>query len=268
LKNFLLSTDTIDMDGIKCFLTAIVDITERRRSEDKLRVLSDELTQSNKELEEFAYAASHDLQEPLRSVTSYLQLLERRYTSSLNEEALEFIHRAVNGATRMHTLINDLLAYSRIGTRPVALEQVDCVEILETTLDNLYRSIKENKAQVKVESEMPVIQADRLQLTSLFQNLISNAIKFRTEKIPEIKIMAHPNKTHWHFSVSDNGIGIAKKDSQNIFNVFQRLHSRAEYPGTGIGLAICKKIVEHHGGKIWLDSEEGNGTTFHFTILK
>lgn len=254
--------NTIKMSGTS------QDVTKMKITEAELKQKSEELTRSNKELEQFAYASSHDLQEPLRTIISYLQLLEQRYKNKLDAEADEFIHFAVDGASRMHALINDLLMFSRVGTRAFSFEKTDFSIILENVMDNLRFSIEENNTTVIMDNEIPVITADPLQMTQLFQNLISNAIKFKREQPVKITIAAKEVKSHWLFSVSDNGIGIDKQYREKIFLIFQRLHSREEFPGTGIGLAICRKIVERHGGKIWVESKLGEGSVFYFTIAK
>lgn len=224
-----------------------------------------ELTRSNAELEQFAYVASHDLQEPLRMVTSYLQLLERRYKDKLGADANEFIAFAVDGAARMQTLTNDLLTYSRVGTRGSSFSPTDIAVILDRAIANLKLVIEESGAAVTYD-HLPTVMADATQLTQLFQNLISNAIKFRGKTPLEVHIEAERQDQAWLLSVRDNGIGIDPQYAKRIFLIFQRLHSRAEYSGTGIGLAICKKIVERHGGHIWIKSELGQGSTFYFTI--
>lgn len=225
----------------------------------------EELARSNAELQQFAYIASHDLQEPLRMVTSYLQLFARRYQNQLDSNADEFIAYAVDGATRMQSLINDLLAYSRVGTRIAPFEAVDCNLVVQQVIRNLEVAIAESQATITCDP-LPVVIGDKTQLTQVFQNLISNAIKFRGAELPQVYIAADRQNREWCFSVRDNGIGIEPEYADRIFVIFQRLHNRTEYPGTGIGLAICKKIVERHGGQIWIQSELGQGATFYFTI--
>jgi PAS domain S-box-containing protein len=241
------------------------DITDRVRAEKAMHEYAAELERSNKELEHFAYIASHDLQEPLRMVASYLQLLERRYKESLDSDACDFIDYAVDGAKRMQILIQDLLAYSRVGTRGRPFEPIDCQSILDQALENLKVAMEESGTMVTWDS-LPTIVADGMQLVQVFQNLISNAVKFRSEKPPKVHVGVETKETEWQFSVRDNGIGIEPRYAENIFPIFQRLHTRDEYPGTGAGLAICKKIVERHGGRIWVESQLGEGATFYFTI--
>jgi PAS domain S-box-containing protein len=248
------------------FRGIVRDITERKRAEKALKEKSEELVRSNKDLEQFAYVASHDLQEPLRMVTSYVQLLARRYKGKLDSDADEFIGFAVDGAIRMWKLINDLLTYSRVGMRGKELEPTDCETILHQSLNNLKVAIEEKEAVV-THDPLPTVMADSPQLGQLFQNLIGNAIKFRGNEAPRIHVSASQNGNGWTFSVRDNGIGIAPEYAERIFIIFQRLHRREEYPGTGIGLAVCKKIVERHGGRIWVESEVGKGATFYFTLL-
>ena len=247
------------------FRGIIRDVTERKRAEEALRVKTEELARSNRDLEQFAYVASHDLQEPLRMVTSYVQLLAQRYNGKLDSDADEFISFAMDGACRMRKLINDLLTYSRVKTQGKALEPTDCETALNQSLDNLKVAIEENGALVTHDS-LPTVMADNPQLVELFQNLIGNAIKFRGSESPSIHVSAGRNGNGWIFSVRDNGIGIAPEYSKRIFIIFQRLHSREKYAGTGIGLAICQKIVERHGGRIWVESEVGKGATFYFTL--
>jgi PAS domain S-box-containing protein len=241
------------------------DITERKRTEEKLKLTLADLERSNKELEQFAYVASHDLQEPLRMVSSYTQLLARRYQSQLDADANEFIAFAVDGANRMQRLINDLLAYSRVGTHGKGFELTDCTAVLDQALANLKAAIDKSGAVV-THDPLPTVMADNLQLVQLFQNLIGNAIKFHGEEPPRVHVSTEQKGNAWVFSVRDNGIGIEPRYTERIFILFQRLHTREEYPGTGIGLAICKKIAERHGGRIWVESQPGIGSTFYFTI--
>jgi PAS domain S-box-containing protein len=250
------------INGIRC---TVQDITERKRMEEALKEKTEELARSNKDLEQFAYVASHDLQEPLRMVTSYVQLLAQRYKGKLDSDADEFIGFAVDGAVRMWKLINDLLTYSRVGMRGNGLEPTDSEAVLAQSLRDLKVAVEENGALV-THDPLPTVMADHPQLGQLFQNLIGNAIKFRGKEPPRVHVSARRSGNEWTFSVRDNGIGIAPEYSERIFIIFQRLHSRQEYAGTGIGLAICKKIVERHGGRIWVESEVGKGTTFYFTF--
>ncbi len=245
-----------DQIGIALTQAQLLDQEVRQRQE---------LARSNAELQQFAYIASHDLQEPLRMVTSYLQLLERRYQGKLDSDADDFIHYAVDGAMRMRALINDLLAYSRIGTRGSPFQLTSCNAAIAHAITNLKVAIEESKAVVTYQ-DLPDLWADPTQLTQLFQNLISNAVKFCREAPPQVWIQASREDDTWLFSVQDNGIGIDPQYAERIFVIFQRLNNRVDYAGTGIGLAVCKKIVERHGGKIWVQSELGQGATFYFTI--
>jgi len=248
------------------FAGVLIDVNEHKLTEQKLKNLAESLAQSNKELEQFAYIASHDLQEPLRMVSSYVQLLQRRYKGSLDSQADEFINYAVEGVSRMKMLINDLLIYSRVNTREFEFEAVDCNEVVRQTILNLKSSIDESGAIINVEP-LPTVYSNKLYMMQVFQNLLSNAIKFRKKDTkPEIKIYAKRNEDEWLFSVSDNGIGLEKEFAEKIFIIFQRLHNTSEYPGTGIGLAICKRIIEKLGGHIWVESKVGEGSTFNFTI--
>jgi light-regulated signal transduction histidine kinase (bacteriophytochrome) len=243
------------------------DITERKRAEDKLRGVLAELERSNKDLEQFASIASHDLQEPLRMVASYTQLLAERYEGQLDEKAKKYIAYVVDGAIRLQRLVNDLLAYSRVGTRGNPIETTDAHALLGEAIRNLATTIEESKAIVTNE-DLPMVRADAPQLGQVFQNLLANAIKFRGEDFPRVHVSARDEGREWVFSVRDNGIGIDRQYAERIFVIFQRLHTRQEYPGTGIGLAVCKRIVERHGGKIWFESEPGKGSTFFFTVPK
>ena len=242
------------------------EINVRRRAEESLQEYSAELARSNADLQQFAYVASHDLQEPLRAVSSFGQLLARRYQGKLDSDADDFIMFMVEGATRMQTLINDLLAFSRIGTRGDPFALVECEHIFQAAKENLEVAIAESGAVITHDS-LPALVADPTQLTQLFQNLLGNAIKFRrAEAALRIHVSSRRQDRGWQFSVGDNGIGIDPRYFDRIFVIFQRLHGREEYPGTGIGLAICKKIVERHGGRIWVESELGKGSTFCFVI--
>ena len=242
-----------------------IDITERKRVEEALQKTAAELARSNVELEQFAYVASHDLQEPLRMVSSYTQLLAKRYGDLLDQDAREFIDYAVDGATRMQRLINDLLTYSRVATRGKPLEAMDSHAALGEAINNLGASIEENHAIVTTD-DLPMVKADYSQLVQVFQNLVGNAIKFRGEDPPHVHVSACRDGEKWVFSVSDNGIGIAPEYYDQIFQIFQRLHGADRYPGTGIGLALCKRIAERHGGTIWVESEPDKGSVFYFTV--
>lgn len=233
--------------------------------ERKVTERTSELSRSNAELEQFAYVASHDLQEPLRMVASYTQLLARRYKGRLDADADEFITYASEGAIRMQTMINDMLSYSRVGTKGKDFAPTNTQATLDRALQNLQAAIDESGAVV-THGELPAVMADDSQLVQVFQNLIGNAIKFRKGATPHVHVSAEHKPDESIFSVRDDGIGIDPKHRDRLFVMFRRLHSSAEYPGTGIGLAICRKIVERHGGRIWFDSEPGNGSTFHFTI--
>jgi signal transduction histidine kinase len=237
---------------------------EKRLREDHQQAQL-ELARSNRDLEQFAYVASHDLQEPLRMVATYTQLLAERYRGKLDENADKYIHYAVDGALRMQKLVQDLLAFSRVGRQGATLRSIDCNVVLRGALQNLEAALQESGAVVTADS-LPVVTADSAQLTQLFQNLIGNGIKFRGEGTPRIQIKAEGKDKEWTFSVEDNGIGIASDQTENVFVIFRRLHTREEYSGNGIGLSICKKIIEHHGGRIWVESEPGHGSTFKFTL--
>ncbi len=255
----------------KAVMNILEDFEAEKAKVERYNVIlsrtTEELKRSNVELERFAYIASHDLQEPLRMVASFVKMLENQYGSKLDDKAVKFIHYAVDGAERMQTLINDLLKYSRTGTQNITLAPTDLGKVLDNVLNNLQIRISERGAHINY-NHLPVITADEVQTNQLFQNLIENAIKFCPGKTPEIGISVADNKDEWLFSFSDNGIGIDPKYFERIFIIFQRLHTRNEYSGNGIGLALCKKIVENHGGRIWVESEAGKGSVFYFTIPK
>jgi len=223
------------------------------------------LQRSNEELQQFAYVVSHDLQEPLRVVASYVQQLAERYQDKLEAEANELISYALDGAKRMQQLIVDLLAYSRIDTTGQEFAPTDCEGVLQRVLSDLRVAIEESGAEV-THDPLPQVMADNVQLGQVLQNLLGNAIKFRSQEPPRIHVSARQEGQQWVFSVRDNGIGINPRYAERIFGIFERLHPRTEYPGTGIGLAICKKIVERHGGQIWVESEPGKGAAFFFTL--
>jgi len=247
---------------------AVRDITARKQAEANLLNKVEELNRSNEELGQFAYIASHDLQEPLRMVASYTQLLSRRYKGKLDSDADEFIAFAVDGASRMQRLIQDLLAYSRVGTKGRDMVEVSSEEALQQALINLRGAIEEKGALVTHDS-LPSVIADDMQLIQLFQNLVGNAIKYQSSDVPRVHITAvRSGANKWTFSVKDNGLGIDPQYFEKIFGMFQRLHKREEFAGTGIGLAICKKIVERHGGNISVESEPGRGSTFRFALAE
>jgi PAS domain S-box-containing protein len=242
------------------------DVTDRRREHDLVDKLVTELQRSNADLGQFAYVASHDLSEPLRMVTSYMQLLADRYTGQLDADADEFIGYAVDGANRMKILIDDLLAYSKAGRAAPARRAVDCTALVEGVLADLEGVVTDVGAVIVV-GELPVLGTDPGLLTQVFQNLLANAIKFVAPGVvPAVAVSARRVGTEWQFSVQDNGIGIEVEHRERIFLMFKRLHGRAEYPGTGIGLALCQKIVTRLDGRIWLDMTPGPGSTFHFTV--
>ena len=243
----------------------IIDITERKQAEEELKQMVGQIRRSNTELEQFAYVVSHDLQEPLRMVASYTQLLAKRYQDKLDADANDFITYAVDGTERMRVLLNDLLDYSRVGTRGKPFKPTDCEEVLHQATTNLKVAIEESGALVTYDY-LPTLMADEGQLIQLFQNLVGNAVKFCNQESPCIHVSAETKSNAWLFSVRDNGIGIDPQHGQRIFEMFKCLHTREEYPGTGMGLSICKKIVERHGGHIWVQSQLGEGSTFYFTI--
>jgi PAS domain S-box-containing protein len=243
----------------------VKDISERKRAEQELSHHARELARSNADLEQFAYVVSHDLQEPLRMVASYCQLLRRRYQGRLDAAADDFIDFAVEGATRMQALINDLLVYSRVGRRGQAPRPTDCAQVCDKAVANLRAAIAEAGAVV-TRDPLPTVVADGTQMLQVFQNLVGNALKFRGPEPPRVHVSARRHADEWVFAVRDNGIGIAAEDAERIFMIFQRLHTREEYPGTGIGLAISKRIVDRHGGRIWVESDGKKGSVFYFTL--
>ncbi|MGB1243174.1 MAG: ATP-binding protein [Chitinophagales bacterium] len=257
-NSYFYTTEDLEM------LTAIASMTATKLMQAHAQ---DDLKRSNMDLEQFAYAASHDLQEPLRMIISYAQLFERRYGKKVDEEGLTYLHFMSDGAQRMNQLIRDLLLYSRINRNQESLKLINCQQVLDGVLRNMQTIIIQKNAKINSE-ELPFVTAIFSDLSRLFQNLISNALKFCQNEIPRIEINVREEACSFIFSVSDNGIGIAEEYHENIFTIFKRLHNRDTYEGTGVGLAICKKIVEHWGGKIWLTSKVGEGSTFYFTLPK
>lgn len=259
------STTLVKRDGkVQGMLVVVRDITERKQAEIKLEQAMAALKRSNAELEQLAYIASHDLQEPLRMVASYVQLLERRYKGKLDKDADDFIAYAVDGATRMQHMINDLLTYSRVSRQGKEFQPTNCEDVLRQVLANLKLTAEESSALV-THDPLPTVMADESQLVQLFQNLLSNAIRYRGQELPQIHVSAVQKGNEWVFAISDNGIGIEPQYFDRIFQMFQRLHGK-EYPGSGIGLSVAKRIVERHGGRIWVESEIRKGSTFYFTI--
>jgi len=232
---------------------------------ETLHQVHDELERSNRELEQFAYVASHDLQEPLRKVASFCQLLERRYKGQLDERADQYIGFAVDGAKRMQVLINDLLAFSRVGRLTREQVLVDGGEIAAQAVANLGPAIEETGAEIEV-GPLPSVRGEPALLAAVFQNLLGNAVKFHGEDPPRVTLTAERDGDFWTFTCADNGIGIEPEYAERVFVIFQRLHPKDAYPGTGIGLAMCRKIIEYHGGRIWLDTDADRGTVFRFTL--
>ena len=233
--------------------------------QESLSKKTQDLSRSNDDLKQFAYVASHDLQEPIRMVVRYSQLLEKHLQGKLDAQGWEYLNFVVDGANRMQSLINDLLAYSVVDTRLEPFEKINTEKIFQHAMKNLHLAIEESSAEI-ICDPLPQVWANPVQLTQLFQNLIGNSVKFRREKHPRIHISVQHKDNEWLFSIQDNGIGLDEQYAKRIFEIFQRLHTRDEYPGTGIGLAICKKIIERHGGRIWVKSILGEGSTFYFTI--
>ena len=274
VMDVLVTGHPVELGGRRARMVAVNDITERKRYELQLRHLNAdlskravELSASNAELERFAYIASHDLQEPLRMVSSFLQLLQKKYKGRLDQKADQYIHYAVDGAERMKALIMDLLEYSRVGSGKDSFGEVDTAVVMQEVGDIFRDKIIAARARVTIDP-LPRVWGDKVQLIQLFQNLLSNALKYHSDKLPAIHIRAKEEAGSWLFAVEDNGIGIDPQFFDKIFIIFQRLHNKTDYSGTGIGLAICKKIVERHGGRIWVDSRQGEGSTFYFTISK
>jgi signal transduction histidine kinase len=273
--NLAVSTSTNDEVGtlarsLEAMRTTVKGYTEDLEGKvaertERLNQTMDELKRSNTELEQFAYVASHDLQEPLRMVASYLQLVSRRYGDRIDKDGHEFIAFAVDGSVRMQQLIDDLLSYSRVGTKGKAFVPTACEGVYAKATRNLQIAIEDRNASVTHDA-LPTLPADEGQLVQLLQNLVGNALKFCKDRPPRVHVSAVKKGVEWEFTIRDNGIGIPKEQFDRVFQIFQRLHPREEYEGTGIGLAVCKKIVERHGGRIWPESEVGVGTTFHFTI--
>jgi PAS domain S-box-containing protein len=261
----ILANNFIDNAIVKGIVVNSRDITKRKKAEEELKQLTDELRRSNEDLNQFASAAAHDLQEPLRGIEGFIKRLEKRYKGKLDEKADEYINYIVDDVNRMQILIKDLLEYSRVSAKGQVFKPTNCSVVLEQALSNLRTALKANSTETTYDT-LPVVMGDATQLARLFQNLIGNAIKFRGKEPLKIHISAHQKEKEWIFSISDNGIGIDPEQTERIFVIFQRLHTRQEYPGTGVGLAICKRIVERHGGRIWLESEPGKGSVFYFTM--
>jgi light-regulated signal transduction histidine kinase (bacteriophytochrome) len=262
---YIVNTPIYHTNGTLSKQAMIIDITEIKKTEEELKRISEELARSNAELKDFAYIASHDLKKPLQSIESFANLLARRYKGKLDAKADEFISYIVEGVQRLQILIKDLLEYSQIETKAKNIKPTDCSFIVEEAMSNLKTAMDESNAVVTY-NKLPTIMSDPQQIISLFQNLIDNAIKFRSNKAPRVRISADRKGNEWIFSIRDNGIGIDPENFEKIFVMFQRLHGSADFPGTGIGLSICKKIIERHGGRIWVESEPGKGATFFFVI--
>lgn len=252
-------------EGKIAIQSTLLDITDIKMAQQTMEEHTKELQRSNAELQQFAYIASHDLQEPLRMITAYLGLLKKKYGDELSPQAREYMSTAMSGAERMRQLIDDLLQYSRIDTHGKEYTLVNLTKVAEEIKSDLQMAINDTGASVVI-GPLPTIMMDESQITQVFQNLIANAIKFHGQEPPRVEVTAHHGDHEWIIAVADNGIGIDPKFHGNLFKMFQRLHTREEYPGTGIGLAISKKIVERHGGRIWVESEVGKGSTFFFTI--
>ncbi|MGE5681338.1 MAG: PAS domain S-box protein [Bacillota bacterium] len=258
----------VDPNGkLVSVFSLVLDVTERRQAEESLKQTLDALKRSNADLEQFAYVASHDLQEPLRMISNYTMFLEKYLKNSLDEKTSQFMAFIIEGSKRMHLLIQDLLSYSRITSEKQRFEVTDLNNVIDLVLKDLQILISDSKAQINIQ-KLPVLCVNPIQMKQLFQNLITNAIKFKGENIPVVNISVEQKGRFFRFCIKDNGIGINPEYFERIFVIFQRLHDRETYQGTGIGLSVCKRIVEHHGGRIWVESEEGNGASFYFTIPK
>lgn len=254
-----------DDDNVYAILAMSQDITERKQYEEKLEQLVEDLEESNERLEQFAYAASHDLQEPLRMVSTYLQLIERRYEDALDEEGEELFEYARNGADRMRSMIDGLLQYSRIESMGNKFEPVELDAVLDDVCEDLRVTIEESGADI-TSDQLPRVNGDESQLRQVFQNLLTNAIKFSGEAPPQVHVSAEQDGDEWLIAVTDHGVGVDPDHQEQIFEVFEGFHEGGDYPGTGIGLAVCERIVERHEGEIWVESEPGEGATFMFTL--
>jgi len=264
LDDYLLESEK--MENTQAALLNILD--DYNEDKKRIEILNSDLISSNNKLQQFAYVASHDLQEPLRMVSGFTQLLERKYKDKLDHDALNYIKYAVEGAGRMQKLIDDLLLYSRVTTKVIEFKEADTAKIFEEAIFNLQKVINDTGALI-TNKDLPVLKADESQMRQLFQNLVGNALKYKKEtESPKIHVSCKNKEDHYEFAVSDNGIGMDMQYHEKVFVIFQRLHKREEYSGTGIGLAICKQIVERHKGKIWFESKENEGTTFYFTLKK
>jgi light-regulated signal transduction histidine kinase (bacteriophytochrome) len=260
-----ISLNTIPAHRGAYVLAVINDVTQRKIMQSEMQAQREELERSNRDLEQFAYVASHDLQEPLRMVARYTELLRERYQGKLDEKADTYIRFAVEGAKRMQQLVADTLAYSRVGSHGEPMAPVSIANVLRRVVVSLREPIRAAAARIEY-GAMPTVIGDEIQINQLFQNLVGNAVKFRGAEPPVVTITAVPAGAEWLFAVADNGVGFEAEYSDEIFLMFQRLHARDRYEGTGIGLAIAKRIVERHGGRIWAESRPGQGSTFHFTL--
>jgi light-regulated signal transduction histidine kinase (bacteriophytochrome) len=263
----MMSLERVELDGQDCMITVSRDISDRKREEETLRRMVDELAQSNAELARFAHIAAHDLQEPSRSICSYAQLLERRHGAEIGDEGREYLAFLVAGAYRMRDLVSGLLTYSRAGTRASSFRKVDLESLFNSIAVELHAVITEHQAVVERDGPLPTVFGDPVQLQQLFTHLLGNALKFQQEgALPKITISAKGDGDWWHLSIRDNGIGISPDHQEQVFEMFRRLHGPGRYPGSGLGLALARRIVEAHGGRIWLESKPGLGTVVHLTL--